>query len=132
MRVMGNVISFLNFLMGNIINCFNFSSEKVSNDADEEDVSGPLVLYIKELENELKGIEKFDYSKFKTQIYVGHGGSAVVYSAVFEEKKYALKSLNNNLSIDKKRFRMIKRELGLHYKLDHPNIVKFHGISIGM
>ncbi|CAG8747612.1 33931_t:CDS:10, partial [Gigaspora margarita] len=71
--------------------------EKVSSVTDEEDKSGPLVLYIKELENELKDIKTFNYSNFKNPKVVGHGGSAV---------------------------------LGFHYKLDHPNIVKFHGISI--
>lgn len=99
---MGNVLSYFNFF-GNIINYFNFSSEKVSSDADEEYMSGPFVLYTEELENELKDIKKFNYLKFKNPKFVGHGESAVVYSAIFQEKKYALKSLNNNLSIDKKK-----------------------------
>ncbi|CAG8602046.1 1416_t:CDS:2, partial [Dentiscutata heterogama] len=100
-------------------------------DVDEEDMSRALILYTEELEKKLGGIKKFNYSKFKDRKFVGRGGSAVVYSAVFQRKKYALKSLNNNLSIDKKIFKETKRELGLLYQLNHPNIVKFHGVSIG-
>ncbi|CAG8722211.1 13584_t:CDS:2 [Dentiscutata erythropus] len=110
-------------------NYFKFSGER---DVDEDDMSRALILYTEELEKKLGDIKKFNYSKFKDRKFIGRGGSAVVYSAVFHGKKYALKSLNNNLSIDKKIFKETKRELGILYQLDHPNIVKFHGVSIGM
>ncbi|CAG8641278.1 35362_t:CDS:2, partial [Racocetra persica] len=56
------------------------------------------------------------------------GGYAVVYSVIFQGKRYALKSLNINLSFDDKAFNQFKRELKLLYMVNHPNIVKFHGI----
>ncbi|CAG8609095.1 34668_t:CDS:2, partial [Racocetra persica] len=105
--------------------------EKASSDVDEEDMSRALILYSEELVKKL-GIKRLNYSKFKDRKFVGRGGSAVVFSAVFEGEKYALKSLNNNLSIDKKIFKETKRELELLYNLNHPNIVKFHGVSIGI
>ncbi|RIB03737.1 kinase-like domain-containing protein [Gigaspora rosea] len=57
-------------------------------------------------------------------------GFAIVYSAVFDGKTYALKSLNNNLGLNDKEFKQFRRELKLLYTIDnHPNIVKFYGVS---
>ncbi|CAG8719402.1 34333_t:CDS:2, partial [Racocetra persica] len=85
-----------------------------------------------ELEDDLKsiGAKSFNYSQFSEIKKIGSGGSAVVYSAIFQEKKYALKSLNNNLSSDYKRFKQIMRELKNLYKTSHPNIIELFGISI--
>ncbi|CAG8807720.1 26272_t:CDS:2, partial [Gigaspora rosea] len=60
---------------------------------------------------------------------IGHGGFAIVYSVTFQGKKYALKSLYNNLSLDDKAFRQIRREIKLLYSVKHPNIIKLHGVS---
>ncbi|CAG8630960.1 19020_t:CDS:10, partial [Dentiscutata erythropus] len=115
-----------------VLSSFKIPGKKMSNDKDEEDVSRALISYSEELEKDLKdlGVKKFNYSKFKGIEEVGHGGSSIVYSAVFRRKKYALKSLENNLSINRRRFKEMKRELRLLYHLDHPSIVKFYGISI--
>ncbi|CAG8771809.1 5518_t:CDS:2 [Dentiscutata erythropus] len=65
-----------------------------------------------ELEEYLKniGIESFVYSQFSEIKIIGRGGSAIVYLTIFQKKKYVLKSLNNNLLLDEKRFKQIKRE----------------------
>ncbi|CAG8764927.1 29246_t:CDS:2, partial [Racocetra persica] len=63
---------------------------------------------------------------FKT---IGNGGFAVVYSVVFEGNKYALKNLNGNICMGKKIFYQFRREIKILYKVDHPNIIKFHGVS---
>ncbi|CAG8541639.1 25304_t:CDS:10 [Dentiscutata erythropus] len=66
---------------------------------------------------------------FEKHEIIGRGGCAVVYSASFKQEKHALKSLNNNLSFDEKALKRVKRELKLHYEVDHPNVIKFFGIS---
>ncbi|CAG8787785.1 24598_t:CDS:2, partial [Gigaspora rosea] len=90
-----------------------------------------LVDYTKKLENVLKdsNIESFDYSQFSEPERIGYGGYAVVYSTIFQGKKYALKSLNNNLSFGYKEFKPFMRELKLLHTVNHPNVVKFYGIS---
>ncbi|CAG8508707.1 10729_t:CDS:2, partial [Scutellospora calospora] len=55
-------------------------------------------------------IKIFDYSKYNNLKYIGKGGFAVVYSATFEGKEYALKSINNNLGLSDKEFKLFKRE----------------------
>ncbi|CAG8630519.1 1041_t:CDS:10, partial [Dentiscutata heterogama] len=47
-------------------------------------------------------------------------------------KKYALKSLNNNLYFDHETFKKFKHELELLHTIDHTNIIKFFGISRGV
>ncbi|KAF0554763.1 kinase-like protein [Gigaspora margarita] len=93
-----------------------------------------LVDYSEKLENVLKdsNIESFDYSQFSELERVGSGGYAVVYSAIFRGKTYALKSLNNNLKFDKKEFKPFMRELKLLHTVNHPNVVEFYGISRGI
>ncbi|KAF0554761.1 kinase-like protein [Gigaspora margarita] len=90
-----------------------------------------LVDYSEKLENDLKAsnIENFNYSQFSKPERIGSGGYAVVYSTIFQEKKYALKSLNNNLSFGYKEFKLFMRELQLLHTVNHPNVVKFYGIS---
>ncbi|CAG8617364.1 422_t:CDS:1, partial [Scutellospora calospora] len=63
--------------------------------------------FSEQLETDLKkyGIKSFDYTQYKEHEIVGRGGCAVVYSAVFDKEKHALKSLNNNLSFDEKALR---------------------------
>ncbi|RIB02517.1 hypothetical protein C2G38_870239 [Gigaspora rosea] len=45
---------------------------------------------------EENNIEELDYSQFSDHKIVGRGGSVIVYSAIAQEKIYALKSLNIN------------------------------------
>ncbi|CAG8719650.1 22358_t:CDS:10, partial [Dentiscutata erythropus] len=68
--------------------------------------------YSNQLEDYLKGkgIKFFDYAQFDNLEKIGCGGFAVVYSAISGGKKYALKSLNNNLEIDEKTFKIFKQE----------------------
>ncbi|CAG8738724.1 16011_t:CDS:2, partial [Cetraspora pellucida] len=42
-------------------------------------------------------VKNFDYSQFHNTKIIGKGAFATVYSTVFQEKEYALKSLDNNL-----------------------------------
>ncbi|CAG8572392.1 6505_t:CDS:2, partial [Racocetra fulgida] len=67
----------------------------------------------RELEKYLKdsNIKWFDYSEFSEPEIIGSGGCANVYSATFQGKEYALKSLKNNLSLDYKQFKQFKREV---------------------
>ncbi|CAG8819123.1 17771_t:CDS:1, partial [Racocetra fulgida] len=53
------------------------------------------------------GIKTFDFSQCEKKI-IGIGGFAIVYSVTFEETKYALKSLNNNLHFDREMFNKFK------------------------
>ncbi|RIB16644.1 kinase-like domain-containing protein [Gigaspora rosea] len=53
----------------------------------------------------------------------------MVYSANFKGKMYALKDPNINLIMDQKIFKKFTRELENLYDIDHPNIIKFYGIS---
>ncbi|RIB12331.1 kinase-like domain-containing protein [Gigaspora rosea] len=69
------------------------------------------------------------YHKHSDLKCIGKGGYAVVYSAIFEGQIYAIKSLKNNLSFDDEAFKQVKRELKFLSTVDHPNIIKFHGIS---
>ncbi|CAG8445552.1 10239_t:CDS:2, partial [Scutellospora calospora] len=87
--------------------------------------------YSEQLETYLKkyNIKNFEYSQCSDIKRIGKGGYAVVYSASFEGQMYALKSLDINLSFEEKEFKVFKRELECLYKVDHSNIIKFHGIS---
>ncbi|CAG8544167.1 13675_t:CDS:2 [Dentiscutata heterogama] len=55
-------------------------------------------------------LKRFEFSQFSDLKPIDNGGNAVVFSANFQNKKYALKSLNNNLFVDDRRFKDIKRE----------------------
>ncbi|KAF0470041.1 kinase-like protein [Gigaspora margarita] len=92
-----------------------------------------LLEYSKELEKYLKKkhIKSFEYSQCSNLKRIGRGGYAIVYEATFQGQRYAIKSLNNNLSFaDKKIYQQFRHELKLLYAVEgHPNIVKFHGIS---
>ncbi|CAG8489607.1 10986_t:CDS:2, partial [Scutellospora calospora] len=87
--------------------------------------------YSEQLETYLKKykIKQFDYLQCSDIKRIGTGGYAIVYSASFEGHKYALKSLNVNLSFEEKEFKIFKRELKCLYMVNHPNIIKFYGIS---
>ncbi|KAF0479088.1 glycosyltransferase family 2 protein [Gigaspora margarita] len=89
-----------------------------------------LIDYSEELQSYLnaRNIRSFEYSQFNNIKLIGDGGFAIVYSALFQEKKYALKRLKDS-SLDEKRFKPLRRELELLYITDHSNIVKFYGIS---
>ncbi|CAG8691657.1 22105_t:CDS:10 [Dentiscutata erythropus] len=112
--------------MGNVLNNGKISSEEVSSDIIDEDMSSALILYTEELEKKLGDIKKFNYPEFKDRKFVGRGGSAVVYSALYQGEKYALKSLNNNLNLDKKIFKEITHVISLTLdELSKETSVKF-------
>ncbi|CAG8726574.1 14664_t:CDS:2, partial [Gigaspora rosea] len=87
------------------------------------DYSEKLQSYLNE-----RNIKSFEYSQFNNIELIGEGGFAFVYSAIFREKKYALKRLKG-LNLDEKGFKQLRHELELLYITDHSNIVKFYGIS---
>ncbi|KAF0432485.1 kinase-like protein [Gigaspora margarita] len=89
-----------------------------------------LIEYSEQLQSYLSArkIESFDYSKFNNIEPIGEGGFAFVYSAVFQEKKYALKRLKD-LSLDEKGLKQLRHELELLYITNHSNVIKFYGIS---
>ncbi|CAG8476640.1 6601_t:CDS:2 [Scutellospora calospora] len=62
---------------------------------------------------------------------IGQGGFAVVYSAIFQGKEYALKSLNNNITLDNKAFKQIRNEIKSLYNCNvvHSNIIKLYGFT---
>ncbi|CAG8710041.1 2070_t:CDS:2, partial [Gigaspora rosea] len=76
------------------------------------------------------GVKSFDYSKFSKPNPKGKGEIAFVYIAIFEQKTYALKSLNNNLNMDTEIFKQFSQEIIDLYKTDHPNIIQLFGASI--
>ncbi|RIB15172.1 kinase-like domain-containing protein [Gigaspora rosea] len=79
---------------------------------------------------EKKKVKIYKFSQFSGFKEIGKGESAIVYETTFGKKKYALKFLNNNLYLHRDELRKIKRELRSLYRVDHPNIIKLHGISI--
>ncbi|KAF0561619.1 kinase-like protein [Gigaspora margarita] len=90
-----------------------------------------LYEYSEKLESCLsdENIKSFKFSQFNNFELIGRGGFAIVFSAVFQETKYALKDLKVNLIIDDKMIKKIINEIKLLNKLNHPNINKFYGIS---
>ncbi|CAG8534545.1 8318_t:CDS:2 [Cetraspora pellucida] len=74
-------------------------------------------------------IKILSISQYSNLRNFGRGRLAIVYSAVFQGQTLALKSFNNNLSLDEKMFRKFIQELKHYNKVDHPNIIKFYGIS---
>ncbi|KAF0399949.1 kinase-like protein [Gigaspora margarita] len=82
------------------------------------------------IELETFSIKEYDYSQFNAQKHIGNGGFSTVYSADFQGKTYALKSLNNNLCLDNgDNFKKISQELKSLYTVKHPNVIKFYGTS---
>ncbi|CAG8446780.1 22904_t:CDS:2 [Dentiscutata erythropus] len=81
----------------------------------ENDNKKTLSEYSEQLEkhSEKYGAQKYDYLQFNILSIIGYGGSAIVYSATFQEEKekYALKSLNNNLILNYKSFKKLAREV---------------------
>ncbi|RIB22660.1 hypothetical protein C2G38_964235 [Gigaspora rosea] len=74
-----------------------------------------LINYSSQLELFLNNynIKRLDYSQFKDRRIIGKGGFGVVYSVIFQGKKYAVKTLKNNSYIDCKTFKRIKREVSV-------------------
>ncbi|KAF0424523.1 kinase-like protein [Gigaspora margarita] len=84
-----------------------------------------LEIYLKN-----KNVKNFDYSQCKDLKPIGEGGFGIVYSTTFQGTKYALKSLRKNLQLQEEDIKDFKRELDNFYKIkDHPNVIKFYGIS---
>ncbi|CAG8520846.1 2197_t:CDS:2, partial [Scutellospora calospora] len=77
------------------------------------------------------GIKKYDFSKFIELRVIGEGGSAIMYSAKFQDETYALKSLRTNLHIPEKSLKKFIREYKCFndVKQNHDNIVNFYGIA---
>ncbi|CAG8438443.1 13269_t:CDS:2 [Dentiscutata heterogama] len=90
-----------------------------------------LLKYSKLLESYLeeKDVKIFDYSQFRILKQIEKGRFAIVYLATFEQNNYALKSLHNNIHMDKEEIRQLTRELTNLYESNHPNIVNLFGIS---
>ncbi|CAG8630928.1 14132_t:CDS:2 [Cetraspora pellucida] len=86
----------------------------------------------REMSLSVERVKNFNYSQFTDVTLIESGKFAIIFSATFEDKKYALKSLNNNLKIDVKTIRRVKREIEILYDIEHENIIKFYGISKGI
>ncbi|CAG8466706.1 6932_t:CDS:2, partial [Dentiscutata erythropus] len=82
---------------------------------DNSDIGNekPLSEYSKKLETYLKShdIKCFNYSECNNLKRIGQGGFATVYSAYFQKREYALKSLNNNLCLDDDSFKRLRNEI---------------------
>lgn len=63
----------------------------------------------------LEKVEKFDYSQISDVKSIESRKFMIVFSITFEGRKYALKSLNNNLQIDIKTIEQIKCEVTWHH-----------------
>ncbi|CAG8819807.1 9065_t:CDS:2, partial [Racocetra persica] len=57
-----------------------------------------------------KNVKNLDYSEFTKPKPIGKGVTAIVYSTTSRRKYYALKSLNNNLDIDKRKLKQLSQE----------------------
>ncbi|CAG8449047.1 16668_t:CDS:2, partial [Cetraspora pellucida] len=78
----------------------------------------------------INDIECFDFSHHYDLKIVGCGGSSVVYSAIFQGKKYALKSLNNNLRFGDKLFNQLIKEHSKNILIDNGKaLISDFGIS---
>ncbi|CAG8476834.1 14757_t:CDS:2 [Dentiscutata erythropus] len=87
-----------------------------------------LPRYVEKRLNEFN-IENFVYSEFNNITKIGSGASAIVYSADYAGHKYALKSLNTNLSLGHREIRRFIRELKILNEVNHENIIKLYGVS---
>ncbi|CAG8671891.1 8640_t:CDS:2 [Dentiscutata erythropus] len=87
--------------------------------------------YSEELERSLikYKIDNFDYPKFNNKKIIGKGASAIIYSATFGGKTYALKSLDNYLHFDEKSFKKLIREINILGSVNHSNVIRFFGTS---
>ncbi|CAG8443138.1 16318_t:CDS:2 [Dentiscutata erythropus] len=74
-------------------------------------------------------VKAFDYSRFSQLKCIQRGSLAMVFSATFEDKVYAVKSFNNNLEINQEEYKHLTRETINLYNIDHPNIIKLYGAS---
>ncbi|KAF0437019.1 calmodulin-dependent protein kinase [Gigaspora margarita] len=74
-------------------------------------------------------IIEYKYDEFKKSKEIGHGTYSTVYRAIIstenQEKMYALKFIKNNAYVDK----IIENELENMLLEEHPNIIKFYGIT---
>ncbi|CAG8519997.1 4338_t:CDS:2, partial [Racocetra fulgida] len=57
-----------------------------------------------------KNVKNLDYSEFTKPKPIGKGVTAIVYSTTSRRKYYALKSLNNNLDMDKRKLKQLSQE----------------------
>lgn len=71
------------------------------------------VNYFNELEKYLKDkdVKIFNRSEDDILKEIGKGGSAMVYSATFQGKEYAIKSIKLNIDFNKEEFTKFKREV---------------------
>ncbi|CAG8445272.1 1556_t:CDS:2 [Dentiscutata erythropus] len=76
-------------------------------------------------------IKIFDFPKHEKNLKcIGKGGFANVYSTTFEGENYALKSFKQSEELDENEFKDFMKELKMFHKVDdHPNVIKFYGIS---
>ncbi|KAF0437567.1 kinase-like protein [Gigaspora margarita] len=101
-----------------------------------QDSNKTLFEFSRQIEAYLNGVGINKYEKSQSSDYkiIGRGGSAIVYKATLQGQVFALKNLNNNLSMSDESFKKIRREsdyiilLKLLYGIHHPNIIKFNGI----
>ncbi|CAG8614019.1 2593_t:CDS:2 [Cetraspora pellucida] len=84
--------------------------------------------YLQQVETLLKlyNIKEFDSSQCQNRELIARGGFSLVYSTTFQKKSYALKRLYKN---DNQALKLLKREIKLLHKVEHPNVIKFYGIS---
>ncbi|RIB21854.1 kinase-like domain-containing protein [Gigaspora rosea] len=88
--------------------------------------SGILVKFLTE-----QKVKCFDFRSSSDLKYIGKGSFSTVSSVIFEGRIYALKSLNNNIQMNKTQLKQFTRELMNLYEANHANIIKLHGISRG-
>ncbi|CAG8846476.1 30460_t:CDS:1, partial [Racocetra persica] len=71
-----------------------------------------LIQYFDKLDSYIEdaNLKRFESSEFSDLKQIDRGGTAVVFSANYQGKKYALKSLNIHLLVDDRSFKDIKRE----------------------
>lgn len=71
--------------------------------------------------------------RYRVQAFLGRGGMADVYRAVDQRGRQpvALKVLREDLSDDPVFLRRFRREADLLSQLQHPNIVRYHGLEEG-
>ncbi|CAG8729756.1 23887_t:CDS:2 [Dentiscutata erythropus] len=85
----------------------HLKEENLDNDKNTiNSYSQMLKIFLKE-----RSIKNFDFSQFSKRELIGRGAPAMVYSANFKRKTYALKDLNNNLIMDKKTYKKFIREI---------------------
>lgn len=85
-------------------------------------------LWIKQIKNLLKFFDTNNYKPTKTKLGEGSFGKVYVVKNVNDGIKYAAKILTTNGMFNGHDQMTFLRESLILYKLDHPAIVKFHGI----